>query len=138
VRSTGALAAALEVHFTRAVLAHDPETGMTPTTFYIKQGNTRPFLVAQLVDDAGAPVDLTGSTVVFRMLNAAGTRVVNAAAVVDNALAGQVHYAWQSGDTATLGNYRGEFEITFPDATVQSIPTGPNGPFIPIAIQLAA
>jgi len=37
-------------------------------------------------------------------------------------LSGLVRYNWQAADTATVGSYQVEFEVTYADATVETFP----------------
>lgn len=89
--------------------------------FFIKKGDRLPELQRTLSDSSG-PVDLTGATVRFRMRNQAKETITDAAAVVVDATAGVVKYAWQSGDTAASGVYEGEFRVTFADFRVLTFP----------------
>lgn len=79
--------------------------------FEVRVGDTLVVLAAELyrLNTSGveAAADLTGDTVTFTMINAAtGTVVVNAAAaVVDTAASGLVHYDLQAADVATAGVY---------------------------------
>lgn len=99
-------------------------------TFYIKQGDTAPALRCTLKDPSGTAVDLTGASVVFNLLAADGTVLVNRQSVVlVTAASGIVEYQWQAGDTDTSGTHRGEFEVTYPDSSVE---TFPNDSFIPV------
>lgn len=89
-------------------------------TFYLKTGDTSPIIQYTL----SPTVDLTGATVVFNMKDASGTSVVDrgAASAVSPATDGVVQYAWQSADTDTAGSFRGEFEVTYSDATIETFP----------------
>ena len=93
----------------------------------IKQGDTRPLLYGTLTA-GGVPIDLTtASTVKFTMTNAAGSVVISlAACVIVSAAAGIVSYAWQSADTATAGEFQGEFKITWADSSIQRVPNRTN------------
>lgn len=80
----------------------------------------------------GAPVDLSGATSVRFIMRAAdsafapvaGAPKVNATAVaVAPATSGVLRYDWAVGDTATPGNYVGEFQVTFPGTKPQTFPT---------------
>lgn len=95
------------------------------TTVYMKQGDTAPALTAALKDSLDVALDLTGSTVVFNLRQrGTGTVVVSRGSVtLVSPSAGQVKYVWQAGDTDLAGQFDGEFEITYPDGTVQTVPS---------------
>jgi hypothetical protein len=95
-------------------------------TFTIKRNNTFPALEATLSDENG-PIDLTGASVHFQMEDPDSRDVVldRPVAVVD-AEAGQVRYDWRAEDTERAGQFDAEFEITWPDGAVASVPNGEN------------
>lgn len=106
-------------------------------TFVIKRNDTRPSLEATLSDDNG-PVDLTGASVklaVKRVPSCRDDTAPNVAfkkeGVIVTPAAGVVRYDWAVGDTAVVGNYRAEFEVTFADGGVWSFP---SSGFIPVTI----
>lgn len=106
------------------------------------QGDTRPPITVQLTDDSG-PIDLSdagtaihlkfraeGSTTILATLTASKLSgyevdgVLNTASPYDVAGAGgRCLFSW-AGSSALVGdpgNYEGEIEITFSDATVQTV-----------------
>jgi hypothetical protein len=92
-------------------------------TFTIKQNDTSPALVAELKDSSNVAIDLTGATVTFSMKDPYGRVVVNKqAASVRNTLAGEVAYYWEAGDTSQAGNNYAEFQITFDNGQIQTVP----------------
>jgi hypothetical protein len=92
-------------------------------TFYIKQNDTVPSIRATLQNGNGDPVDLINATVRFHMRAiGANNTTVDAAAVVVSAEAGIVQYNWIADDTDTIGSYQAEFEVTYPDSTVETFP----------------
>jgi phage baseplate assembly protein gpV len=99
--------------------------------FFVKQNDTQPRMLATLKDGDGTVIDLTSATARFHMRTPSGTVVVDAAATVVNAAAGIVRYDWQAADTASVGTYQAEFEITYPDNTVE---TFPNAGYIRVQI----
>lgn len=109
-----------------------------PSRFYIKQGDTGRVLGVTLVGGNGAPQDLTGAVVRFRMRpegNAAALATVNALAQVIDALRGRVSYSFVAGDTAVAGTYDGEFVATWGDREV-TFPTAPSpDDFIKVVVQ---
>ena len=106
---------------------------MAAPTFFIKQNDTRPTLDAALRDDRDRPVDIAGATVVFHMRNAADDTVVISSGSVGvlSTARGEVRYTWVAADTATAGNFEGEFQVTFAGGSVQ---TFPNDEYIKIVI----
>lgn len=91
----------------------------------MKRGDTRPILIVALTDAEDTPVDVTGATLRFLMREQAApaTVVLNTTATTPNAASGILHYVWVAGDTATIGRFYGEFEVTFADGTVLTAPT---------------
>ena len=101
-------------------------------TFYVKQNDTSPAILATLKDGAGTLIELSGSTVRFHMRELGGTTaVVDAVATIYDYDAAQVSYAWQAADTATAGAYEAEFEVTNVDGTMD---TFPNNGYIRVQI----
>lgn len=96
--------------------------------FYIKQGDLLPIMTATLTDALGTAVDLTGSTVTFRMANrSTGANKISAGScTLVNATAGEVSYAWVSGDTGTAAEYDGEFHVTFAGGKTETFPNDSN------------
>jgi hypothetical protein len=93
--------------------------------FYIKVGDTREPIERILRGSDGDPVDLTDATVRFLMRPRAdpdGDNVVDAEATIVDEISGHVRYAWQDGDTEEPGHYRGEFEVTYDDDSVETFP----------------
>lgn len=91
--------------------------------FYIKQNDTLPAIVSTLADATYTPVNLTGATVTFSMVSQGGTVVISKkTATVNNAVGGQVQYAWAAGDTATADVYLAEWEVTFAGGGVETFP----------------
>ena len=101
--------------------------------FYIKQNDTRPILTATLIDGDGSTVNLDGATVSFKMRTEGGTTAVSLAGTtaIAEAAKGKVTYTWAAADTATVGEYEGEFEVTYAGGGVQ---TFPNSKYIQIEI----
>lgn len=92
-----------------------------------KRGDTVPLTATLYADDAKTtPLDLTNATTVSFIMASApaepGTPKVNAACTVIDALNGRVRYAWAAADTDTAGSYSAEFEVTWNDGTVQTVP----------------
>lgn len=100
--------------------------------FSIKQNDTSPSLGVQLLDGSKEVIDLSGASVNFYMKIAGSTTIaVNNAAVVKNGPEGRVEYEWSTGDTQTAANYQGEFQVTYPNGSVE---TFPNNGYITIRV----
>lgn len=81
------------------------------------QGDTRTPLgaILQQRDENGVltAVDLTGKTVSFKMINAAGfSKVALTTATIVTAAAGKVSYDFQNADVDTPGEYTAWFVVT--------------------------
>jgi hypothetical protein len=93
------------------------------TTFFIKQNDTSPAMLATLQDANNAAVDITAANVRFLMRKVGSTQVtVNQPAVIVTSLSGLVRYDWQAADTAAFGSYQAEFEVTYADASIETFP----------------
>ena len=91
--------------------------------FFIKQNDTSPGLEYTLLP----LTDVTGATIVFSMKNSAGTIIVNRQPVtIVTAATGVVRYPWIAADTATAGNFEGEFEVTFAGGGIETFPNTSN------------
>ena len=77
-------------------------------------GDTRTPLRAQLSRPDGTPADLTGTTVVFLMVEemTGVIKVDRQAAVVDTPLSGLVSYEWKAADVDEAGRYYGWFIVS--------------------------
>lgn len=82
---------------------------MSLQTRAFTKGDTLVSIYAQLVDADGNPVDLTGNTITFRMVDSAGAVTVAAAAVIVTALTGHVRYDWATADVDTVGDFSAWF-----------------------------
>jgi len=99
--------------------------------FSIKRNDTSPSLSGTCTDASGAAIDISGATVRFHMLDTDGNTVVDAAAVIASGSGGVARYDWVAADTDVAGGFRGEFEVTYADGTIE---TFPNTSYIPIRI----
>lgn len=98
-------------------------------SFTVRSGDRREPIQRTLRDSAGVVVNLSGSTIKFRMRKkrgSGGTFKVDTAATIVNAPGtdGVVKYSWAAIDVDTPGAYRGWFEVTFGDGTKQTFPNG--------------
>ncbi len=101
-------------------------------SFYIKQNDTVPSLRAALKNGSGDAVDITGATCQFHMRVLGQTTVtVDASAQIIDEETGIVQYNWVADDTDTIGSYQAEFEVTYPDGTIE---TFPNNGYIRVEI----
>jgi BppU N-terminal domain len=74
--------------------------------------NRQPPLTGQILND-GIPVNLTGATVKLQMrAENSSTLKVDAAAVIDIAASGNVHYDWAALDVDTAGMYAAWWRVT--------------------------
>jgi hypothetical protein len=101
-------------------------------TFYVKQNDTSPAMLATLQDANGTAVSLVGATVRFHMRQIGRSDVVvDAPAIIVTPLEGLVRYDWIAADTNIIGSYQAEFEVTYADASVE---TFPNDSYIAVEI----
>ena len=101
-------------------------------SFKIKENDTTPSLRASLLNGSGDPVDLIGATVRFYMrLMGSNSTTIDASASVISEASGIVQYDWVAGDTADVGSYQAEFEVTYPDGNIE---TFPNANYIGVEI----
>ncbi len=98
--------------------------------FIMKQNDTRPVYDVTLFDQIGeaaqAPINLVNATAVKFIMRAPGsaTPKVNAAMTVQSAADGVCRYVWVAVNTADVGTYQVEFEITWNDGGVETVPNG--------------
>lgn len=102
---------------------------MVIPTFYIKVNDLQPFYYVQIKDGSGVVVDITSATIRCTMKSIDGTLKINRQTTgisISDATNGQFYYAWQSGDTDTIGKYYIEFEITPASGGKWTIPASPK------------
>ena len=93
--------------------------------FYIKVGNTGPDLQVALLDEDGDAVDITSySSIKFSMRNKKTGAVIVAAEDADEVTVnpGVIKYVWAAADTATAGEYEGEFEVVMASTQIINFP----------------
>jgi hypothetical protein len=92
-------------------------------TLSMKRHDTRTAPKATLRSPSGSPVDLTGASVKFIMAkHSKGTVLVNRDADVLDAMNGKVCFVFLPEETITLGMMKAEFEVTYPDGSVETFP----------------
>jgi len=91
--------------------------------FSIKRHDRLPELKATLVDADGNPIPLTGASVKLhvRAAGAATVKLDKPCNIIDD-VNGVVSYPWDAGETDDAGDYDAEFEITFSDDRVLTVP----------------
>lgn len=109
---------------------------MAATDFFIKQHDTAPSITETLSSTTGA-INLTGASVKFHLRKPDGTVAVNAAATIVTAASGIVRYQWVTGDTAVAGTHLREWEITFGDGTIETVPNDSIGYTVQITAEIA-
>ncbi len=106
---------------------------------YFVEGDTLAVPEATIADAAGVPVDLTGQTVTFTMIDYWSKAVVIDAGPVtvlqdanDASTTGQVYYKWQSAAEVARGLYSAWF-VLHNGSAVEHFPADDKGLFIKIA-----
>lgn len=89
---------------------------------YLKRGDTAR-KITDTLSLSGLPIDLTGATVVLVWALAGSVAQRKTASIVGDPTTGNVSYAPTTEDVATAGVVRIEWEITFADTTVLTVPT---------------
>lgn len=96
--------------------------------FTIKENDTGPpyqVTLTRTVAGVTSNMDLTNATAVkfkMRKTGTVGIPKVNAVMTYTDRANGGVQHAWAVGDTDTPGTFDLEFEVTWSDGTVQTIP----------------
>jgi len=98
--------------------------------FRIKQNDTSPSLEATLSDVNLVPVNITAAVVMLHMKAIGGAVVLTRQMTITDAENGVVQYDWQAGDTATVGTYYVEFEVTYSDGNVETFPNTGSLPLV--------
>lgn len=90
--------------------------------FTLKQHDTWPPLDATLEDAAG-PINLTTAASVKLILKTpSGSTTITGTCSIVSAVAGTVRYLWQTSDTASVNTFNAEFEITWNDGKIETVP----------------
>lgn len=88
----------------------------------IKKGDTYPPLRAYLQMRTGTPIRIEGATVRLVLKDEEDNIVLNKIVTIEDFNSGYVSYRWLPADTAVAGEYRGEFEITWLDGSILTVP----------------
>lgn len=94
--------------------------------FTIKKGDRLPALKAQLRDEKGSGLNLSGYTVVFRarVAGGSGASTISGSCTISDSAHGKVSYAWGASDTTTAGTFEGEFVLTHTSSgKLQTVPS---------------
>lgn len=96
------------------------------TTFKIKRNDTQPYLAVQMKsEDTGNALNLTAGSKIYFNLSTndnSYTTVLSGAATVTGSATGECEYRWAAGDTARSGLYLAEFQVTYNDGAVLTLP----------------
>jgi hypothetical protein len=99
-------------------------------TFWTKTGDTDPAIEVTLRDSSGVVINLTSAaSVQFIMREKGQSRrtpaKVNAPAVINAApTTGKVSYSWAAADVDTAGTFDAEWEITWNNGKIRTVPRG--------------
>lgn len=92
--------------------------------FTIKAGDTLPVLTDTLTYSNGSSANLTGASVNFVMRASTSTSpLIDTPATITNPSTGAVSFTFSATQSATPGNYMGEWKVTFSGGTTQTWPT---------------
>jgi hypothetical protein len=95
---------------------------MPEPNFFLKVGDRLPPITRTLRDANSQPVDISNTTVQFKLKAIGGGAVLGGAATITSASGGAVSYSWQTADTAAAGLYLGEWEVTFSGGSIETFP----------------
>lgn len=102
------------------------------SSFFIKQHDTGPDMEYVLLDEDGAPIDVTGATVTFHMQDDSGVeKIIDGVVTLTTPASGVVTYEWQDGDTDQSGMFFADFLITFAGGQRR---TSPNPGWITVIV----
>lgn len=99
---------------------------MSATTANMKRNDTSPALLWRVPFD----INSIGSTVVFSMRSGSNVVVNRGPALFHDART--LRYDWELADTADIGCFDAEFEVTYSDGSVE---TFPNKGYITVKIE---
>lgn len=94
----------------------------------LKRNDTNSWARMRLLDEHGAPINLTGATVRYTLQHIRlRTLKVNrqTATLMDQTIyPGEVYYEWLTADIDTAGTYREEWEVTYSSGEKETFPVG--------------
>jgi len=90
--------------------------------FYIKRGSRKYGIEYKLDTYQVGSGQLSGATARFRAMDENGTTVIDGAATIADA-DGILRYAFGAGETDTARVLRGEFDITYSDGLLGTVPS---------------
>lgn len=91
--------------------------------FYIWRNDTSPALLVVAKDDNENVIDISGSSVQFKMWDENGALLVDSSGTVVDGVNGEMKYEWASRDTDyPQGIYDGQFKVTFSGGELESFP----------------
>ena len=96
-----------------------------PADIYWTQGDTAPAVSEQLLDGAGAAVNLTGASVRFQALfpdSASSAQAIDQAATITGASTGLVAYTPVAADTDTIGDALVQWRVLFAGGAIEHFP----------------
>jgi len=103
---------------------------MRPADIEMKRGDTRPDVVLDPLDGAGAVVNVVDpplgplTTLEFHLRDPESAAELTLAGVA-SVVAGALRFRWADADTAALvGEYAGEFEVVYADGGRETFPNG--------------
>lgn len=93
--------------------------------FKIKQGDTRPNLPFQIFQpDQVTPLDLSAVDTISIVVRpkSGGVMTFKKECTITDVALGKGIYDWETGDTATVGDFQYELEILWVNGDVQTVP----------------
>lgn len=110
-----------------------PTPDVVEADFVVKQHDTWPPIQVALSDQLGT-IDLSTATQVkFLASSGLGGHDIDGICNVTNASVGELIYTWVTGDTQYTGDYEVEFEITWNDGTIETVPNDSYGTLVIVA-----
>ena len=99
--------------------------GCTQETLKVKQGDLQLPVPLTLTDSLGQPVNLTANpavTITVRPIGSDIAIIINRACTIDTPAAGEISFAWDTGDTDTPGMYLAEIQVAWVTGEPQTFP----------------